>query len=103
MAENRHTSAADTSADQAGTTDRMATKASDAIASMKTSIHDTVDNVANRADAATRWAADKIDAVRQTPSDILEAGAEYIRANPYTAVGVALAVGYLFGRIGRHI
>ena len=54
MAENRHTSAADTSADQAGTTDRMATKASDAIASMKTSIHDTLDNVANSADAATR-------------------------------------------------
>jgi ElaB/YqjD/DUF883 family membrane-anchored ribosome-binding protein len=35
--------------------------------------------------------------------DGIEAGAEYIRANPYVAVSVALAVGYIVGRIGRRI
>jgi len=81
----------------------MATKATDAITSVKTSIHEAVDNVADRANAATQWTSDKIDAARRAPADSIEAGAEYIRANPYASVAVALAVGYVIGRIGRHV
>lgn len=104
MAETPRTSPVESAAEQAKTAaDRVATKATDAITSVKTSIHDTVDNVADRASAATQWTSDKIDAVKRAPMDGIEAGAEYIRANPYVAVGVALAVGYVVGRIGRRI
>jgi len=104
MAEVPRNSPVDAVAEQARTaTDRIADKATDAITSVKTSIHDTVDSVADRANTATRWTSDKIDAVKRTPIDSVEAGAEYIKARPYTAVGVAIAVGYLLGRVGRRV
>jgi ElaB/YqjD/DUF883 family membrane-anchored ribosome-binding protein len=70
---------------------------------VKTSIHDTVDSVADRANTATRWTSEKIDAVKRAPMDSIAAGAEYIRARPYAAVAIALAVGYVLGRAGRHV
>lgn len=104
MAEAPRNSPVDNVAEQARTaTDRIADKATDAISSVKASIHETVDKVADRANTATQWTSDKIDAVKQAPIDSLEAGAEYIRANPYRAVAIALAVGYVFGRIGRRV
>ncbi|HLX28167.1 MAG TPA: hypothetical protein VKV24_06755 [Casimicrobiaceae bacterium] len=76
-------------ADQAhAATDRVAEKATGAITAARDSVHNSVDSVAKRADA-----------VRQGPNDLLEAGAEYIRARPYAAVGFALALGYLVGRL----
>ena len=92
----------DKAADQARTAaDRVAAKATDVITSAKASVHETVNAVAGRANAATEWASDKVDAARQAPIDVIEAGAEYIKARPYAAVAVALAVGYLMGRLGR--
>ena len=94
----------DKAADQARTAaDRVAAKATDAIASARASVHGTVDTVAERANAATQWASDKMDAAKQAPIDVVEAGAEYIKARPYAAVAVALAVGYVMGRLGRRV
>ena len=102
MADSTRNSSSDTAADRAGATaDGMAAKATDAIASARNSVHQTVDTVADRATSATQWASQRIDAARQTPSDLVEAGAEYIKARPYTAVAMALAVGYIMGRVGR--
>lgn len=102
MTDTTSTSPIDKAADQARTAaDRLAAKASDAITSARASIHETVDSVAERANAATQWASDKVDAARQAPIDVIEAGAEYIKARPYAAVAVALAVGYVMGRLGR--
>lgn len=104
MAETPRNSPVDAMAEQARTaTDRMATKATDAIAAVKTTIHDTVDSAADRANTATQWTSERIDAARRAPADAVEAGAEYIRANPYTAVAIALGVGYVIGRIGRYV
>ena len=80
-------------------TDHVAEKATDAITSARDSVRESVDSVAGRADAATRWASDKVEAVRKGPDDLLNAGAEYIRARPYACVGFALAFGYLVGRL----
>jgi ElaB/YqjD/DUF883 family membrane-anchored ribosome-binding protein len=92
----------DKAAEQARTAaDRVAERATDAITSARTSVHQTVNTVAERANAATQWASDKVDAARQAPIDVIEAGAEYIKARPYAAVAVALAMGYLMGRLGR--
>jgi ElaB/YqjD/DUF883 family membrane-anchored ribosome-binding protein len=79
--------------------DHVAEKVTDAIASAKDSVHASVDSVAGRADAVTQWASEKVDAARQGPTDLLEAGAQYIRARPYAAVGVGIAFGYLIGRL----
>lgn len=102
MAQEPRNSPVDAVAEQArAATDRIADKASDAVTSLRTSIHDTVDSVADRANTATQWTSDKLDAVKRAPVDSLEAGAEYIKARPYTAVAIALAVGYVLGRVGR--
>lgn len=104
MEEIRRNSSIDAAADQArSATDRVATKATDAITSAKTSIHETVNTVADRANTATQWASEKIDTVKKAPTDVIEAGADYIKGRPYTAVAVALAAGYVIGRLGRHV
>lgn len=94
MAKVTPDSTVDSIAEQArSATDRIADTATDAIASVRTSIHDKVNTVADRASTATQWTSDKIDAVKQAPIDSIEAGAAYITARPYTAVAIALAVG----------
>jgi len=104
MAEVPRNSPVDAVAEQARTAvDRIADNATDAITSVRMSIHDTVNSVADRANVATQWTSDQIDAVRQAPINTIEAGAQYIKARPYTAVAIALAVGYLLGRVGRHV
>ena len=80
-------------------TDHVAEKATEAITSARDAVHDSVDAVADRADAATRWASERVDAVKQGPNDLVNAGAEYIRARPYAAVGAAFALGYLVARL----
>jgi ElaB/YqjD/DUF883 family membrane-anchored ribosome-binding protein len=104
MVEETRNSPVDAVAEQARTaTDRIADKATDAITSVKTSIHGAVNTVAERTNSATQWTSDKIQAVKRAPVDSLETGAAYIRANPYTAVAIAAAVGYVLGRVGRRV
>ena len=104
MAETPRNSPVDVVADQArAATDRIADKATDAITSVKDSIHNTVDSVADRATTATRWTSDEIDTVKRAPIDSIAAGAEYIKARPYAAVAIAVAVGYVLGRVGRRV
>ena len=79
--------------------ERMAERSTDAIESVKASMHSAVDNVTDKAAAATQWASDTVNKAKQTPTDLVEAGAEYIRARPYVAVGAALAVGYVIGKL----
>ena len=73
--------------------------ATGAVNTAKASIHDTVNTVADRANAASQWASDKVDVAKQAPTDAIGAGAEYIRARPYVAVGAALAIGYLIAKL----
>jgi len=99
---DKRTTAIDTAADQVKTAaDRVAAKATDTIASAKSVVTDTVDTIAERTHAATDWATHKYDAVAAAPNALIESGAEYIKARPYTAIGIAAAVGYLIGRLRR--
>lgn len=81
--------------------DQVAEKATSAISSARDSVRASVDSVAERADAARRWASQGVDAVKRGPNELLDAGAEHIRARPYAAVGFALALGYMVGRLHR--
>jgi len=98
--EKRTSSAVDTAADQVKTAaDRVATKATDTIASARSAVTGTVDSIASRANAATGWAAHQYDAVAEAPNAWIESGAAYIKSRPYTAIGIAVAFGYIVGRI----
>jgi ElaB/YqjD/DUF883 family membrane-anchored ribosome-binding protein len=100
MIEPEHNSSIAKVADQArAATDHVAEKATSAISAARDSVRESVDSVAGRADAASRWASERVDAVKRGPNDLLDAGAGYIRARPYAAVGFAVALGYLVGRL----
>lgn len=98
---NRNTGATRASDQLHGATDRVAEKATDAITSAKSAVHHTVSAVADRTNAATQWASRKVDAARDAPSALADSGADYIKASPYLAIGLAVAVGYLLGRARR--
>ena len=63
--------------------------------------HRGIDQAASTAAGAAEWVTDKTDAYTRKPQELLESACETIRARPLAAVGAALAVGYLFGRLAR--
>jgi len=79
--------------------DTVAEATTDAVESVKASMHGAVDSVADKATAASQWASETLDTAKQAPSDLIETGAEYIRSRPYAAVGVALCIGFVIGKL----
>jgi ElaB/YqjD/DUF883 family membrane-anchored ribosome-binding protein len=65
------------------------------------SVHRRIDQAATGATAAADWMAQKTQSYRETPQAMVESACETIRARPLVSVGVALAAGYLIGRIAR--
>jgi ElaB/YqjD/DUF883 family membrane-anchored ribosome-binding protein len=67
----------------------------DRIERMSQSAHDAIDKAANVAsDYASRVSA-KGDELMAMPQDWMETAREYVRENPFQALGIALAAGYL--------
>ncbi len=75
--------------------------AGDVMSTARSMLRDTVDAVADRTSAARDWASQTADAARQAPSQLADAGAGYIKASPFLAIGLAAAVGYMIGRAAR--
>ena len=70
-------------------------KSEDRIESMSQSAHDAIDKAASVAsDYANRIGA-KGDELMAMPQDWMETAREYVRENPFQALGIALAAGYL--------
>jgi len=63
--------------------------------------HQGIDRAATTASDAADWVTQKTDEYTRMPQEMLESACDTIRARPLAAVGAALAVGYLFGRLGR--
>ncbi|HTI47654.1 MAG TPA: hypothetical protein VMB76_13945 [Casimicrobiaceae bacterium] len=82
-----------------GAANAAAARATNAIDSARSSAHGAVDNVANQASAAVGWTAARLSSAAETPNRYLDAGADYIRQRPFVAVGIALGVGYVLGRL----
>jgi len=57
--------------------------------------------VAQAAQPAAEWIGDSAVRVRQTQDQMVTSARDYIRERPLITLGVALAAGYLIGRIGR--
>jgi ElaB/YqjD/DUF883 family membrane-anchored ribosome-binding protein len=76
-------------------------KAGPAIDRVARAAHQTVDKVAQAAHPAAEWIGDSAERVRQTQEQMIAASRDYVRERPLLTLGVALAVGYLIGRLGR--
>lgn len=63
--------------------------------------HKTVDSVAAGAAPAAAWLDQHADTLNVTQERLLKGTREFIRANPLTSIGIALAVGILLGRSTR--
>lgn len=82
-----------------GAAHHAAARATSAIDTARSTVHGAVDNVADQAHAAVGWTAARLSSAAESPNRYLDAGAGYIRERPYVAVGIALAVGYVVGRL----
>ena len=76
-------------------------KAGPAIDRVAQAAHQTVDKVAQAAGPAADWVSDSATRIRQRQDELVGASRDYIREQPLITVSVALALGYLIGRIGR--
>ena len=87
------------------TVDDIARKATDkagpAIDRVARAAHQTVDKVAQAAQPAAEWLGDSAERVMQTQDQMLANCRDYIRERPLVTLGVALAAGYLIGRLAR--
>jgi uncharacterized protein YukE len=87
------------------TVDELARRANDtagpAIDRVARAAHQTVDKVAQAAQPAAEWIGDSAERVKQTQDQMVTSARDYIRERPLVTLGVALAAGYLIGRLGR--
>lgn len=64
-------------------------------------VHGTVDRAASVAHSAADQVTAKADQWLQTQDRLLTSTRDYIREQPITAIGIALAVGFVLSRITR--
>ncbi len=89
----------ETKAQAGAAVSRVAGKARDAINSAKSAVQDSIGSVGDRTRMARDWANDRLNAARDMPGQLADRGADYIRARPYVMLGLALAIGYVIGRL----
>lgn len=76
-------------------------KAGPAIDRVAQAAHQTVDKVAQVAGPAADWLNEGTARMKQRQDEMLDLSRDYIRERPLATLGVALAVGYLIGRLAR--
>jgi ElaB/YqjD/DUF883 family membrane-anchored ribosome-binding protein len=81
--------------------DKATERAAPAIDRAAQAAHQTVDKVAQAAAPAADWINQNAEQLKQQQEALLEGCRTYVRDRPLVAVGVALAAGYLVGRLAR--
>ena len=76
-------------------------KAAPAIDRAAQAAHQTIDKVAQAAAPAADWVNQNAEQLKQQQEALLEGCRSYVRDRPLVAVGVAVAAGYLIGRLAR--
>ena len=80
---------------------KAADKVAPAIDRVAQAAHQTVDKVAGAAVPAAEWVMQSADQLKQQQEELVDSCRGYVRERPLLTVGIALAAGYLFGRLAR--
>lgn len=84
------------------TIDKVTDPARSTVDRVSTAAHQTVDKLADQAAQVADRFSDKTRWVSEAPSQALESSKDWIRDKPLEAVGMALAFGYIWGRLSSH-
>jgi ElaB/YqjD/DUF883 family membrane-anchored ribosome-binding protein len=76
-------------------------KAAPAIDRVARAAHETVDKVAQAAAPAADWLNQSAAQLQRQQEQLVDGSRSYIRERPLMAIGIALAAGYLAGRLIR--
>jgi len=85
----------------AGAADEAARKAKPAIDRVAAMAHQAVDRAAGVAAPTADWLTEQGESLKATQEKVVADASRYVSANPLKAVAIALAVGFLLGRIVR--
>jgi hypothetical protein len=83
------------------TTDQFADKAVAPVDRVSAKVHHAIDDAADAAKSAARWASTLPDQAQEVRTRLTGSARASIRARPIAAVAGALVVGYLLGRLAR--
>jgi ElaB/YqjD/DUF883 family membrane-anchored ribosome-binding protein len=85
----------------AGAADEAARKAKPAIEQVAAMAHQVVDKAAGAATPTADWLAAQGESLNATQKKLVAGTCNYVSANPFKALGIALAAGFLISRITR--
>ncbi|MDB5869135.1 MAG: hypothetical protein JWP96_1467 [Polaromonas sp.] len=87
------------STDSKNTVDKVANPAHDTVDRLSSVAHQAVDKVAGSVAGVADRFSDQARWISETPPRVLEASKSWVQEKPLEAVGIALAVGYVIGRL----
>src|SRR3954470_3244674 len=97
---NKASSGAHSAVDRAaGLADEAARRAKPAIDRVAGYAHQAVDKAMGAAGPAADWIDEHGQDLRATEERVVEATSEYVRANPWKSVGIAVVAGVILSRI----
>ena len=85
----------------AGKVDEAASKAKPAIYRIAAKAHQAVDKVVDVATPTADWLAEQGEHLNSMQKKLVEDSCGFVSAHPLKAIGIALAAGFLIGRITR--
>ena len=78
---------------------KVADPARQAVDRLSSAAHDTVEKVASSASQTASLLAEKTRFVTEVPVKMYESSRDWVKDRPMEAVGAALAIGFIFGRL----
>jgi len=81
------------------TIDKVAQPARATVERVSASAHETVDRIVDNANDAAHRLEDRARRVRDLPARAVARSGDYVRDRPLQAVGLALAAGFIIGRL----
>ena len=84
------------------TIDKMAEPARSTVDRMSSAAHETVDKLASNASHVADRFSEQTRRVTEAPAQALDYSKSWIQDKPLEAVGMALALGFIIGRLTAH-
>lgn len=83
------------------TMDKASDSATNTVTRLASVAHQTVDKLASSAEQVAEKLADEARRVKEAPTQALQYSKSWVQERPLEAVGAALAIGFLLGRLTR--